>query len=277
MCVVVAGCSESDRVNRDIGTTVIYFAAPQLQPQSLTEPESTIQYAKWEAIRADFDFGDMTLPLTFDEDCTYADSAFSLALGEGKCASGIVIDASDEPVPVTLHVEFTMEVKRARPRVLNPMGDDDGDGRLNADDNCVLAYNPDQQDLDSNGIGDTCSLVDLNLGRAFRDSDLDGVADVVDNCLWTPNPLQTDTSGNIPDAIGDACLEETALVRNGAVIRPTLPSVDLVQLFRSQSFLTLDFTDALSCDDWGAGCQLDESKLTFCVRRSVFDAAIGCP
>ncbi|MFO7710898.1 MAG: thrombospondin type 3 repeat-containing protein [Candidatus Woesearchaeota archaeon] len=68
--------------------------------------------------------------------------------------------------------------------------DDDGDGVLNPDDNCI-AYNPDQQDVDRDGIGDLC-----------EDDDGDNVMNFRDNCPDTPNPDQKDTDD---DGIGDAC------------------------------------------------------------------------
>lgn len=70
--------------------------------------------------------------------------------------------------------------------------DDDGDGIPNDSDNCPNTVNPDQQDTDSDGIGDACA----------SDTDNDGVADFEDNCPDTPNPDQNDSDG---DAIGGAC------------------------------------------------------------------------
>ena len=35
--------------------------------------------------------------------------------------------------------------------------DTDGDGVINAQDNCPSDVNPDQSDIDSDGIGDSCS------------------------------------------------------------------------------------------------------------------------
>jgi streptogramin lyase len=58
--------------------------------------------------------------------------------------------------------------------------DDDNDGVADTEDNCPLAHNPNQYDFgDGDSIGDEC-----------------------DNCLTTPNPDQQDTNGN---GIGDAC------------------------------------------------------------------------
>jgi hypothetical protein len=57
--------------------------------------------------------------------------------------------------------------------------DIDGDGILNANDNCIFVYNPLQEDLDSDNAGDSC-----------------------DNCPDVFNPDQHDEDG---DGIGQAC------------------------------------------------------------------------
>ena len=38
----------------------------------------------------------------------------------------------------------------------DPEGDADDDGTTNGIDNCVFVYNPDQSDVDNDGIGDVC-------------------------------------------------------------------------------------------------------------------------
>lgn len=59
------------------------------------------------------------------------------------------------------------------------------------EDNCPIVYNPDQSDVDSDGIGDLCD-----------DDDHDGTIDIIDNCPDHPNTRQLDYDS---DDIGDTC------------------------------------------------------------------------
>ena len=70
--------------------------------------------------------------------------------------------------------------------------DDDNDGVTDTADNCRLTANPNQADRDGDGAGDVCD----------PDDDNDGVADLTDNCPLTANPGQLDTDG---DGQGDEC------------------------------------------------------------------------
>ena len=70
--------------------------------------------------------------------------------------------------------------------------DTDEDGFDANADNCPNLYNPNQVDLDKDGLGDTCDW----------DDDGDGVGDLPDNCPYNPNSDQLDQDA---DGSGDAC------------------------------------------------------------------------
>ena len=73
-----------------------------------------------------------------------------------------------------------------------PVNDADGDGVLDADDNCPQNSNPNQENLDGDALGDACD----------PDDDGDTVPDTVDNCPADRNGSQGDLDG---DGEGDVC------------------------------------------------------------------------
>ena len=120
----------------------------------------------------------------------------------------------------------------------------DNDGIPSKADNCPTTYNPDQEDGDSDLVGDACDLCpdDINNDRDKdencagdgymvpmtgdkdncpedfnpdqADADGDDVGDICDNCWDEPNPAQVDSDGDcsaftMPYAndpkCGDAC------------------------------------------------------------------------
>jgi hypothetical protein len=92
----------------------------------------------------------------------------------------------------------------------------DHDGVADTVDNCVGWYNPDQTDLDGDGLGDDCDTDRDGDGYADTqdvypddptrhlddDRDDDGVVDTDDNCVAVANADQADADG---DGIGDVC------------------------------------------------------------------------
>ncbi len=80
--------------------------------------------------------------------------------------------------------------------------DPDGDGVLDAADNCPDVSNPDQADADVDGVGNGCDNCKLAKNQAQWDADQDGLGDACDNCAASANPAQADLD---VDGIGDDC------------------------------------------------------------------------
>jgi hypothetical protein len=77
-----------------------------------------------------------------------------------------------------------------------PSDDPDGDHIPNDKDNCPNTYNPDQSDLDGNGIGDACDFCGAD-GGSDDDDDGDGIPNECDAC---DNRLPDNNGDGIPDA-----------------------------------------------------------------------------
>jgi hypothetical protein len=84
----------------------------------------------------------------------------------------------------------------------------DGDGQVDVQDNCPEVANPDQADIDGDGIGDACDPDQM-------DTDDDGVFNSADNCPEVANPNQEDTD---EDFVGDACDPDQMDTDNDGVV-----------------------------------------------------------
>jgi len=131
----------------------------------------------------------LLLTLLFSSGCEDHQKVNQQAVDTGQLSDSTPLDTAPlDTTPTDLVVD-----------VPDPLGDRDGDGVLDVDDNCPFVANTDQVDQNADGIGDVC---DDN-----TDVDGDGVPDNVDNCRWVANPDQANTSieGVVCDTIGDAC------------------------------------------------------------------------
>jgi hypothetical protein len=82
--------------------------------------------------------------------------------------------------------------------------DEDHDGVADQYDNCIGVANPDQSDINNNGIGDACDVDMDGDGIMDKNPDLSArtVANGGDNCPKNFNPDQADSTNS---GVGDAC------------------------------------------------------------------------
>jgi len=106
-----------------------------------------------------------------------------------------VSDQQFDPVAMLIEIDVqvtVMEFCENNPDDPNCDPDADNDGMPDQDDNCPETWNPGQDDLDNDGVGDACDL----------DDDGDGTNDNDDNCPTDANADQADNDG---DGTGDLC------------------------------------------------------------------------
>lgn len=80
--------------------------------------------------------------------------------------------------------------------------DADGDGVLDANDNCPAVANADQSDVDGDTFGDVCDNCFVIFNFDQSDTDGDAIGDACDNCPDDANPTQLDFDN---DGVGNAC------------------------------------------------------------------------
>lgn len=294
LVLIAAGCTVTDELIQPVGTTRIVLTAPYLAKQSISDSTDRTQVAEWTISAACMDLDGTSVDLVNlvegcavgaeDEPCDFVDTVEVLTTSKSRCAGGIAIGATpDGPVKIGLDLTFNMWVRRAAPRDdLGPDDYADNDAFVNKDDNCPLVPNDDQRDLNMDGIGDDCQVFD-DTGAYLPDSDGDLVPDSVDNCVWWYNPSQENSSGvaadGVPDGIGDACEEQRAVVvdQTGSdQLTVVMEGIDLVQVPRWFSYVTVDFNDAVDCGDWTGDCRLNPSLVRLCVAASLAAAGSGC-
>lgn len=101
---------------------------------------------------------------------------------------------------------------------MSRMGDADGDGMLDMNDNCPNVFNPPrpldnnvQGDADGDMAGDACDVCPLDANSTacavpnLNDRDGDGAPNATDNCPDDPNADQVDTDMDMTGDVCDAC------------------------------------------------------------------------
>jgi len=177
-------------------------------------------------------------------DQTFTNPPVFIAQGDYSHACGIGYD----------HVHNLLMVSYLENDVVQlfSLDDTDGDGTLDIIDNCPDTFNPDQEDYDHDGIGDSCDVCTDTDQDGFGDPgftantcapdncpedwnadqfdlDHDNVGDECDNCLWIYNPDQEDLDeNNIGDACEGCCRGRVGDANNSGDDEPTISDIGVM-------------------------------------------------
>ena len=301
------GCTINDPQVGEIGAVSLLTVDPAIVSQSVilappgTVTSNRVQTMLWTLTKADLvvpgvtDTYDLLFP---DEnsgpDCQAIDSPSRITSNFGTCVENLVVESAAESVGVRadLLLEFKVRLKRVVPIVLPFIGDEDMDGILNGNDNCILVANPGQEDSGNLGVGNACRVVDFFSGVQL-DSDGDGVPDTVDNCVHRTNPDQANpptpgefamVEARISDGIGFACednsLNPTPYKEQVIDIVASLTRTFDFVLPPTQGFVLVDFNNEVvfpNCEwDMGTCSGFATNAIQVCIRTTVLGVAQGC-
>lgn len=309
------GCTIDDPQVSSVGAVGLLTVDPAIVPQSVilapagTVTSNRVQTMLWTITRADLTvpgapapYDLLFTPPMMSPDCQAIDSPSRITANFGTCLENLVIESAPEAagLQAELELEFVVQLKRVEPVILPYLQDEDMDGILNGNDNCILVPNTDQADTANTGIGDACRVIDFFNGVQL-DSDGDGIPDSADNCVHVANLDQANPAApgefsilesTISDGIGLACENDPISQLNptrfgeqvitlGSEMNPQSVTLNFDYILpNAQGFVVVDFNDELvfpNCEwDMGTCSGFDPSMIQACIRTSVFDLLNGC-